>query len=91
MSKKRKKERDWKLSDYLQVHGFVDAQYGYSLAGRYGFHTTTVGCMAAREILQVCPPLDWTDDCVPAVVRNLKKAPRNSARRFFLLQEAPII
>ena len=28
---KLKKERVWKLSDYLQVHGFVDAQYDYAL------------------------------------------------------------
>lgn len=28
---KQKKMRDWKLSDYLQIHGFVDTQYDYSL------------------------------------------------------------
>ena len=26
---KQKKVRDWKLSDYLQIHGFVDTQYGH--------------------------------------------------------------
>jgi hypothetical protein len=26
---KAKRQRDWKLSDYLQIHGFVDTQYGY--------------------------------------------------------------
>ena len=26
---KPKRERDWKLSDYLQIHGFVDAQYSH--------------------------------------------------------------
>ena len=26
---KQKKERVWKLSDYLQIHGFVDTQYGH--------------------------------------------------------------
>ena len=26
---KQKKERIWKLSDYLQIHGFVDTQYGH--------------------------------------------------------------
>ena len=28
---KAKRVRDWKLSDYLQIHGFVDAQYDYTL------------------------------------------------------------
>lgn len=28
---KPKRVRDWKLSDYLQIHGFVDAQYDYTL------------------------------------------------------------
>ena len=27
---KQKRERVWKLSDYLQVHGFVDTQYDYT-------------------------------------------------------------
>ena len=26
---KQKRERVWKLSDYLQIHGFVDTQYGH--------------------------------------------------------------
>ena len=26
---KPKREREWKLSDYLQIHGFVDTQYGH--------------------------------------------------------------
>ena len=26
---KPKRERDWKISDYLQIHGFVDAQYSH--------------------------------------------------------------
>lgn len=29
LSGKQKKERVWKLSDYLQIHGFVDTQYDY--------------------------------------------------------------
>ena len=28
---KPKRVRDWKLSDYLQIHGFVEAQYDYTL------------------------------------------------------------
>jgi len=31
LSKNPKPQREWKLSDYLQVHGFVDAQYGYDM------------------------------------------------------------
>ena len=29
LSGKQKKVREWKLSDYLQIHGFVDTQYGH--------------------------------------------------------------
>lgn len=29
VAQKPKKERVWKLSDYLQIHGFVDGQYGH--------------------------------------------------------------
>ena len=29
LSREQKKERVWKLSDYLQIHGFVDTQYGH--------------------------------------------------------------
>ena len=29
LSGKQKKERDWKISDFIQIHGFVDTQYGH--------------------------------------------------------------
>ena len=29
LSDKQKKERDWKISDFIQIHGFVDTQYGH--------------------------------------------------------------
>lgn len=31
LPEKPKRVRDWKLSDYLQIHGFVDTQFDYSL------------------------------------------------------------
>ena len=31
LSTKPKREREWKLSDYLQIHGFVDTQFDYTL------------------------------------------------------------
>ena len=29
LSREQKKERVWKLSDFIQIHGFVDTQYGH--------------------------------------------------------------
>ncbi len=29
LSGKQKKVRDWKISDFIQIHGFVDTQYGH--------------------------------------------------------------
>lgn len=49
LSGKVKKERVWKLSDYLQIHGFVDAQYDYALQPENDGTVTKISVMMLRR------------------------------------------